>query len=455
MFSFRQAVIQKVANVKAVNLKSLSQNIMVILVIVATSGCSFVNKIRMRNANDDLVAEWRNSAQEVELRSTYIGEKPYIYASINGVPGFKFLVDTGASITILQDTPKIKALKLEPGYELQLSGWGDEESSPAYQTSADEFEFDGIRFKNINFAYLPISTSKYFFRPDEAIYDGVIGHDVLRHFTWKFDKKEDTITVFNGPYNPKEEHISMPFDIWFSKLEIQGEMLFKSGQKVTHELIIDTGSRNYLKINSLYLENNEIDISQPTIKAADFGLNGRALHQRFSLPRLTLGNLALESAASEKLEVNHIKTNIIRTDDEDDLWVIGSALLNKYVSVVDYHSNRLYLKPYEDIRFHSRFNLLGLELRKIRSGEFVVRYVLPDMAAAAGDFQVGDIVTSINGKNTADMSSDDWLATSASPGRYEVCLKRENSTSVKMGEATESCQLVVSKHIVGYSVPSI
>jgi len=404
---------------------------MLLCLVSLISGCGFVNHIRIRNANDNISPQWTSASKIEQLESSYIGEKPYIFASINGRSGFKFLVDTGASFTILFDTPKVNALNLIKGYELALYGWGDDGESRGYQTQAEKFAIGNIQIAEMNFAYLPITTSRYFLRADEAVYDGVIGHDILKHFNWSFDRSLNRIEVMKEAYQPNDDDIRLPFDVSFSKLKVDGEMTFSSGQRLTHPLIIDTGSRHYLKLNANYIRDQEIRLPETTVQAADFGLSGRALHQRINLQQLKLGELTF----------NQVKTNIIESDDDDDFFVIGSALLNQFVSVVDYATNSLYLRPLTGHKFQSRFNLLGLELRKIRSGEFVVRFVFPDLPAAHSRIQKGDLIMTINGVPALEISQSQWLELTATPGEYQICVKRDELW----------CEPFASTHIKGYS----
>lgn len=400
-------------------------------VVFSLMGCSIANQLRLRNSNDHLEPQWPADTKQVTLGTHYLGEKPYVDVTLNGVKGFKFLVDTGASITIVMDTPKVLALNLERGYDLALGGWGGEGKSPAFQTSVQTLGLSDIGFKAVNLAYIPTTTTKYFLDPAEAVYDGVLGHDVLRHFSWLFDKKENRIVISRDPYVAPENATAIEFDTFFSKIDVKGKINFGNGTIIDHEIIIDTGSRHYLKVASELIEGEEIELPGKTITAVDFGLSGRAVHQRVTVPQLELGDLKLEN----------IKTNVIGDGLEDDFSVLGSALLNQFVSVIDYHSDKMYLIPYPNNSFKTKYNLLGLELRKLTSGNFIVRFVFPDMASANIDFKEGDIITSINGRLSHEISLSDWLEISAMEGEYTLCRERTK----------EQCFTVQSKQVVGYS----
>ncbi len=401
----------------------------IILLIFLMSACNVVNVLKLKNANNDIEPSWSSNLSQFPIETDYVGEKVFIYGSINGVKGFKFMIDTGASFSLLFDTQKVNKLNLPQGYELDLGGWGDEKDSLGYQTTMKSLTFAELEVNNFQGAFLKVSKTPYFMDSNELIYDGVIGHDLLRHFVWTFDKKANQVTVANKPYAAKNNTQELPFDTFMGKISIDGKIDFGNGHQIEHEFIIDTGSRHYFKLSSEYVKSNKVLLPSAHVIAADFGLSGKAEHQRVTLPRIQFGNTQLTD----------IKTNVIKSDDEDDFWIIGNAALNQFITTIDYQENKVFLQSYEDQAFQSRFNLLGLEVRKLLSGDFIVRFVMPDMPTMKAGFQVGDIITQVNDVKAFNISKDEWLSISAKPGKYKVCLQ------------SLACKQVSSKHIKGYS----
>jgi predicted aspartyl protease len=397
-----------------------------------------VNMIRIRNANDDIVPLWQKSQTEVDLETLYIGVKPYVEVSINGIDGFKFLIDTGASFTILEDSEKVKMLNLQKGYSLPIHGWGDEEASTGYQTMVKTISLNGVDFKDVTLAYIPLSDTKYYLDKEELIYDGVLGHDILHHFSWTFDKQQNRISIAKGAYKSVDKNMGketiIPFDTFFSKLHIESEIDFGQGQITQQELMIDTGSRHYIKADAAYIYNESIKLPTVQITAADFGLSGQTVHQRVTVPKLRLS----------ELEFTNVKTNIIGPidGDGDDFWIVGSALLSQFITVIDYHSSKLHIIPYEDTTYKSSYNLLGLELRKLKDGHFIVRYVFPQMASQKFDIKKGDLISQIDGMVTSDVSLEQWLSISDQAGSHSICRVRKQ----------EKCFTIESMQIDGYSV---
>lgn len=402
------------------------------LLVSMLSGCSIANILRMKSANDDIQPQLPVTSTDhyqQNMQAFYIGEKPYIKVTANAQEELLFLIDTGASFTMMFDTKKVSRLQFERGFSLELRGWGDGENTPAYQTKLDSLSFGGVSFSEVNVAYIPVSTTQYYLSPDEAIFDGVLGHDLLRHFNWMYDKQAGFISLSNTAYAKHSSDVQLPIDVSFSKLNIPVTM-HMDNREFEHEVVVDTGSRHYFKFSSAFIENNDIAMPYPLIQASDFGLSGEARHQRFRLPALSLGEIELQG----------IKANIIKADDEDDFWVIGSALMNQFVTIIDYQNNIMTFRPYEKPAFETQYNLAGLDLRKLTNGNLMVRYVYPHLPAHQRGFLAGAVVTSINGVSATSLTEEDWLEMAALPDTFHFCFVQK------------PCVELTTQHIPGYSI---
>jgi predicted aspartyl protease len=385
------------------------------------NGCSVVNSIRMMAANNDLEPIWAKGASEQSLEAVYIGEKPYIYLTANNDKKLLFLIDTGASFTMLFDTQKGAPLASEKGFDMQIAGWGDGEDTYAYQSSLKSLQIGKVSFKNVKVAYIPISTSQYYMRPDEAIFDGVLGHDILRHFSWTFDKANNTISLSATPYLVKGGDTNLPMDVTFvNKISIPIKIRFNDTFETERDVLIDTGSRHYMKLSSSFPTDSNIDLPLAQVEAADFGMSGMTKHKRVTLPSVSFGNIDIEN----------VKTNLIPSDDEDDWWVIGSALMNQFVTVIDYRSQQFIIRPYSNLSFHSRYNLAGLDLRKLQNGDLLVKYVFPNLPAERAGIKGGDVITSINQALATALSEEDWIAMNAQANQFVMCTKSQECVNV-------------------------
>lgn len=397
----------------------------------ALSGCSVVNSLRMMNANSNIKPEWSESKPYIQkIESRYIGEKPYIKVTANGTQELLFLIDTGASFSMIFDTPAVKKLKFERGFSLNVAGWGEGEDTPAYQTQLSELALGNVKYTQVNLAYIPISESQYYHNPNEAIFDGVIGHDLMRHFVWTFDKLNNEISISSANKTLYPNDTILPIDTTFSKIAIPAEVYFNEKESTKRNIVIDTGSRHYIKLNSAFVEANVADFPKQSIAAADFGMSGKAEHKRVTLPKVILGKLSLDK----------VKANIIKSEDEDDWWVLGSALLNQFVTIIDYPKQEFVFRTYPDAKFKTKYNLAGIDLRKLRNGQLFVKYVFPELPGQKAKVVPGNIVLSINGEATENISEEDWLNMASTPNQFTMCF------------IDEKCSLIETKEIEGYSV---
>ncbi len=399
----------------------------VLFLVTSVSGCSVANSLRMMQINSDVEPVFTGNTR-IKLDALYEGEKPYVYATVNG-ERLLFLLDTGARFLILMDTPKVKSMELNRGFDLALNGWGEEKQSQAYQTDIARIDLGGVYFDDMKAALIPVSQSHYYLRDDEAIYDGVIGHDMMRHFTWEFDANANTIYLSADAYQPEENAQKLAMSSFLNKISVQGKLTFNDRVTVDESFIIDTGSRHYVKLSAAYPESNDITIDSTRVRAADFGLSGKVEHDRVTLPNLSLG----------EIEIEYVKVNLIPSDDEDDWWVLGNALMNQFKTVIDYQNDAFYLVPQKP--FVTDYNLLGLELRKIRSGDFVVRYVFPSLPASQTDIMVGDIVTHVNGRPSSLLSLSEYNDIASIAGPHELCIER-----------AQQCFAVKATELPGYSI---
>lgn len=422
-------------------MRSASLHLFLMLsVALLLSGCGIVNKVRLMNANDDLKPRWstgENGVGQAQPKADFDYAKPYVYALVNGKTKLKMLIDTGSSITMLFDTEKVKSLALVPGYELEIGGNGGSENSRAFQTEIASLALDSVSFSGVNVGYIPISQTQYFLRREQANFDGVIGNDLLRELVWHFDRDQQLVRIYSALPNDAQfqnklaSATRLPFSTFFGKINFPATLFFNDHQ-LSRKIVLDTGSRYHLNITSGYF--NDDNYPKPHIVSAGYGLSGLAKHHRVTIPALQIGDLTLEN----------VNTNIIE-DDEDDFWNVGSALLSQFELIVDYPQKQLYFLPRQNQPFKSLFNLTGLELRKLTSGNFVVVFSSPDLPAHKLNYDIGTEINRINGKPAATLRIDDWLQLASQPGEFEFC-------SIEKGQ-NNPCKTIQVQHVPGYSIP--
>ena len=105
------------------------------------------------------------------------------------------------------------------------------------QTMAS-LKFADMQVSNFDGAYIKASKTKYFLDQQELIYDGVIGHDLMQHFVWTFDKKANQVIIANKPYIASADSQALAFDTFMSKISIEGTLDFGHGHHINMILLL-------------------------------------------------------------------------------------------------------------------------------------------------------------------------------------------------------------------------
>ena len=179
--------------------------------------------------------------------------------------------------------------------------------------------------------------TKFFIRPDQVGFDGIIGNDLLKDLVWHFDRDKNTVAVFDKlPSSLADSNVTwLPFDTFFGKISFAATITF-ADHTLQRNIIVDTGSRYHMIINDAYFKGKKA-FPTPAIESAGYSLSGMAKHHKATLPQLEIGNLVL----------NKVVTNIIR-EDEDDFWTVGSALLSQFELIIDYPNSKIGFIPSSD-----------------------------------------------------------------------------------------------------------
>ncbi len=378
-------------------------------VILLLYGCGIANNFRLRQANDGLSMHWTASTQSQRLLAQFEGFRPFIRVRVNQQTELMLLVDSGAAFTVLWDTAAVQQLKLAQGYPLEVGGFGTDKDASAYQSTLALVDLGPARFEQVQVAVVPLAASSYFLQPDEAVFDGVLGYDLMRHFSWEFDRMAGRIMLSSQPYSPGPDEQMQPFEISWRKVVVKSSIQLNSTVRLAQDVLLDTGSRHFLKINALYLQEHQLNLDGPLREGADFGLSGRHANLRGQVRSLQLG----------AVQLSPVPVNLMAADDADDWWLVGSGVLMQHQLVLDYLSGQWLLQSQHDAPYLAQSNLTGLELRKLSNGFFIVRDNLNPQLQ--GWLAPGDQIVRIAGFAANEVNELRWIELSSTTGSLQLC----------------------------------
>lgn len=351
-----------------------------------------------------------------ELSSNHI----YVEVRINRSPPLWMIFDSGAEATVI-DRARAQALGLRMEGALESRGAGEESVETGIVDNA-VIVLPGVTMTPRPVAAVPLGP----LQPIEGrAIDGILGYDVISSFVVEIDYAARKIIL----HDPRTYRYSgngdvVPFIFEGNLPKITASLALPNGKSLSAKLLVDTGARMALNLYSPFITSNRLLDKVPgTIDAPfGFGLGGQTKQRVGRLAALKIGAITLERpVASFSLETKGGEAN------PDDAGLMGGEVLRRFRVVFDYGQQKIILEPNSSLREPFEFDMSGLQLVAEASDfrTFRVNRVIANSPAAQVGLQIGDVITSIEGRPAAQLTLEEVRRLFRQPDReYRLEVKR-------------------------------
>lgn len=333
----------------------------------------------------------------------YINNLVIVPVLINDSLWMKFILDTGVRTTLLTEW---NDQQLEVAYDrpVKISGLGSSGEIEAFVASNVKLQLPGITGRGQTLIVLGEDYLNLKSHIGQEVH-GILGYDFFSHFVVKIDYTSKKITVYESEsYKPPRRYNVFPIRLAAGRPYLNAVIIQSDGTKSSGSFLIDTGASH-----SLLLEpdsSNNIVLPAKTLPTiVGWGLSG-AIDGKigrikfFSFGKFRFKNI-VTSFGSSSLSTGQLVP--------DRIGSIGGELLSRFTLIVDYKSEKLYLKKNNHYRRSFSHNKSGIEL--IAEGKdfktFRVVHVLEGSPAAEIGIIEDDIVVAVNGKGAALLSLEE------------------------------------------------
>ena len=328
------------------------------------------------------------------------------------------MLDSGAAATVIIDSRRSRALQLEMGGKITVSGPGTGPDPVAYIVRDTTVSLGDVSLEKLSVIYLPLDSIPFFEDLDDVYFDGVIGAHFFSRFIVEinYDESEISLTELpTGDYQPKS-----PADHWQEvALEIDGGVSYLVAQvdagpeeAVEVKLLVDTGYRGAISVTP----ETHADLDAPLEYFEDVseGLSGDVVSHVAMTDLLTVGGYNLN-----RLPLSYALAG--GESESGSNGILGNDVLQHFNLVFDYHNERLLMAPNQNFAMPIDVDRSGLQLRPHVRGA-VVRRIATGSAAEASSLKVGDIITEYNGTPVTYKSISELKRTLASElDRVRLC----------------------------------
>lgn len=329
----------------------------------------------------------------VEFNTVHI----FLQASVNDSDPLWFILDTGASITVLNtDVARSLGLDLKGKIEGRGAGEGSVEVNLIPDVSVT---LPGVELDGQTVAALPLGDIEA--RMGRAV-DGILGYDFISRFVVEIDYFDHSLTLHDRhTFDYQGDGAVAPVVLAGSTPEVEAAITAPGGEPITGEFLVDTGASGSVICTKPFAAANHLSsaFSKTFEYIGGFGVGGESSSTIARLASLTIGGLTFKAPACA---LSHDEGGALA--DPHIAGLIGGMVLSRCTVFFDYDRKRMILEPNADFDKPFELDWSGLILKTGGRGDFhtitVVR-TIPGSPAEAAGIQEGDVITAADGV-TAD-----------------------------------------------------
>jgi hypothetical protein len=274
-----------------------------------------------------------------EIKFTFKTKQPIVPVRLNGGVEVPFVIDTGASIHVV-DRELARQAHVASGRQSQLSGGG--------QATVDVQFVDGLRLEAGGLSWegqrAAVASLGY---PDKKHFAGLVGAPILMRYTVRFDFPAETIQLFApSAYVAPAGATQVPFELQ-EDLPIVRVVIDAGLGPIEARLMVDTGASTFIDLNRPFVEAHKLVELMPDAAAADrpAALGGTAPFLYGTGRRVTFAGVTFDRP---RLGLSRAATGSSSRRERDG--IIGNDLLRHFAMTVDYSRQVLVLERAGGVR---------------------------------------------------------------------------------------------------------
>jgi Aspartyl protease len=259
--------------------------------------------------------------------------QPIVTVRVNGGAAVPFVVDTGATIHVV-DRDILRESITANGRSALLSGGGQATVDVRFVEGLT-FEVGGVSWSDQRAA---VATLGY---PDRKHFAGLLGAPILMRYTVQFAFPSQRMRLIDpATYTPPADAVLVPFELQ-EDLPIVHVSLDAGDGPIDARLMVDTGASAFIDLNRPFVDSHRlveiIRDAKPLDRPAALG--GTAPFLYGTARRATLGGLVFEGP---RIGLSRAQSGSSSRHERDG--ILGNDLLRQFIVTVDYRRKTLVLE---------------------------------------------------------------------------------------------------------------
>lgn len=334
----------------------------------------------------------------------------------------KFILDTGASYTILTHKEIADLMRVKYGKKVTIYGADRSIELEAQIAHHIQLGLPKLQMRDQNIIVLKEDYLQLENLIGEPIH-GILGTELFKRFIIKIDYQRELLTFYERSdfIPPKKQFTDIPIRIFDGKPYLQNAtVIMEDTTSFQPTLLIDSGASLPFVLHPN--KNKEITIEKDYVKGnVGYGLGGALEGYLRRIPRLEFGDYEFGNIIASLQDLTHVEDSL-RLNIRQGF--IGGEILKRFTLIIDYHKAKMYLRPNKAYSQEIKEDKSGLIL--IATGlnlkQIMVKEVIKDSPADNVGVQVDDQIIRANS----------MFYVSASLGRVAKLFQGKNGKKIKL-----------------------
>jgi hypothetical protein len=332
---------------------------------------------------------------QVEIPFRYINGFIVLDVVFQKIIPLKFIFDTGAENTILFKREYAEVMKIP--YQKRIKILGSDMSHEIYANICNGVYLQITNMKAMQYNMIVLEDDYLYL--EEYIgspVDGILGADFFKNMVVKIDYRKEVITLIAPNYFKKEsvkKYTAFDIEVISRKPYLTCTTEVNPGLPKETRLLLDTGAGisaiiHHNSDTSLTLKNNIIKGNLGK------GLGGNIEGFSGKIHSLRIGKFSFENMIASFQTLDDV---LISKDKIVKNGLIGNLILERFDIVIDFYSQKLYLKATKNYNKEFDFDKSGLTFFAFGPNlrQYFIKYVVENSPAYEADIRAGDVVLGI------------------------------------------------------------
>jgi len=327
--------------------------------------------------------------------------------TINESDTLNFILDTGVRYPIITELPFVNKLNLNYMMPVEVQGLGEDKTLTAYRSGNNMIKLDGLVAYNQEVQMIIDENFQISHLLGIPVH-GMIGFNLFKDYIVKIDYINEKLTLYKPEYykyRDRKKDVILPLYFDGNKPFVRTSIVMEDYSEVPVKLLVDTGASDALWLS----ENSDERIDLPENHIVTFlgrSLNGDIFGTKGRIDGIWVGPLVL-SQPIVAFPNSDLIDQLMSSNDRNGTF--GAEILRRFFVTIDYHNQRLTLRPTHEIKDEFNYNMSGMEIINPMPGLpiFTITNIRVNSPAYYAGLKVDDQILSINNSNHKSLELND------------------------------------------------